>query len=80
MVQMLSEAAEELRQPYSYGAMAETYDDLPGIQRGWPPVMGASVEIPRRYSHSAFEVVNLKTVEYTAKMVAVAVEKLSLGQ
>ena len=77
VVQALSMTAEELNQPYSYGIISEGYDDLPGIQQGWPAVIGASVGIPRRYSHCQFEVVDLRTIAHTANMVAGAVEKLS---
>lgn len=59
----LSRAAEELKIPYSYD-IAETFTDSSGILGEIPQKEAISINIARRYSHSPYEVVNIKDVAW----------------
>jgi tetrahedral aminopeptidase len=73
--QAIEEAARQNQIPLNYGVVAEMLTDAWGVEKADSPTVSSLLSLPRRYSHSPYEVIDLRVAEQT---LAILVSTLSL--
>ncbi|MCL4533599.1 MAG: M20/M25/M40 family metallo-hydrolase [Bacteroidetes bacterium] len=73
---LLIASAQELSLPVSQDAFRHTFTDTALVQLASPETECANLHIPRRYSHSPYEVVDLRDAERAVDILLRTIEKL----
>ena len=74
LTQAMGRAGEELKIPFGYD-IADTFTDSSGIYVERPDAEVAGINVARRYSHSAHEVVDIRDVAGCRDIVYLAIQK-----
>jgi endoglucanase len=73
--QAIEEAARQNQIPLNYGVVAEMLTDAWGVEKADTPAVSTLLSLPRRYSHSPYEVIDVRVAE---QALAILVSTLSL--
>jgi hypothetical protein len=61
--QAIEEAARQNQIPLNYGVVAEMLTDAWGVEKADTPAVSSLLSLPRRYSHSPYEVIDVRVAE-----------------
>jgi tetrahedral aminopeptidase len=73
----IEQAAQENQIPFSYGVVAEMLSDAWGVEKAETKAVAGLLSLPRRYSHSPYEVIDVRTVEQALTIVIRALHILA---
>lgn len=73
--QAIEEAARQNQIPLNYGVVAEMLTDSWGVEKADTPALSTLLTLPRRYSHSPYEVIDVRVAE---QALAILISALSL--
>lgn len=73
----MEQAAKEKQIPLSYGVLPEMLSDVWGIEKAQTKAVSGQLVLPRRYSHSPYEVMDIKVVEQGFTIICDALHILS---
>jgi len=73
----IEQAAKEKQIPLNYGVLPEMLSDVWGIEKAQTKAVSGQLLLPRRYSHSPYEVIDIKVVEQGFTIICDALQILS---
>ena len=76
LVAELKESAQRAGIPYSLDVRFGLFTDAAGVYDEWSDIKCVSITVPRRNSHSPYEVVDLNTMEQTASLLTDFIQNL----
>ena len=75
--QVIEEAAGQNQIPLNYGVVAEMLTDSWGVEKADTPAVSALLSLPRRYSHSPYEVIDVRVAEQALAILVSALPLLT---
>ncbi|HXL03448.1 MAG: M20/M25/M40 family metallo-hydrolase [Firmicutes bacterium] len=79
LVAGLRESADAAGIPYSLDVRFGLFTDAAGVYDEWSDIKCVSITVPRRYSHSPYEVINLNTMGQASELLTVFLRNLKAG-
>ena len=76
LVRGLKKSADEAGVPYSLDVRFGLFTDAAGVYDEWSDIKCVSVTVPRRNSHSPYEVIDLNTMDQVSTLLAVFLRSL----
>jgi putative aminopeptidase FrvX len=73
----LEQGAREHRIPLNYAVLADMFNDVWGVEKAQTKAVSTSLTLPRRYSHSPYEVIDVRVVEQAFTVVSAALRLLA---
>jgi endoglucanase len=73
----LEEAANSNQIPFTYGVLPEMFSDVWGIEKAETKATSSQLLLPRRYSHSPYEVIDVRVADQALTIVSNALRILS---